>query len=146
MRQINPSLCPWKSTVVVEPQGILIWWCLANRDGTHHNIVMGDAPEHTTVTGGVVVVVVIVNWDIMRETLQRKISTITSCGWRQENLKGGKIIPQNSGYQYPNIRHHSWDLHEYIHHLACLKYIPCENIQHVTESNNTWYSQAQSTI
>ena len=39
-------------------------------------IVMVDTLEHTTVTGGVVVVVVTVTLDIMRNTVQRKTSII----------------------------------------------------------------------
>ena len=36
------------------------------------SIVISIAPEHTTVTGGVVVVVVTITLDIMRNTLQKE--------------------------------------------------------------------------
>ena len=45
--------------------------------GAHITVLMmDDAREHTTVTGGEVVVVVTITSDIMRNTLQRKTSTI----------------------------------------------------------------------
>ena len=51
----NPSLCKFKSTVAPQPHHPHVVW--PTKVGASITIIVkSDAPEHTTVTGGVVVV------------------------------------------------------------------------------------------
>ena len=69
--QQYPSLCPSGSTVMRKPHNVDLMLLSPQRWGAIIIvIVIGDVPEHMTVTGGLVVVAVTGN--IMRNTLQRK--------------------------------------------------------------------------
>ena len=91
--------------------------------------VMSNAPEHTPITGGVVVVVVTVTWDIMKWALQRKsFIIIASYGWRYTCREEEQTVTPGYGV-LSSLRYN-----DYTHHLACLKKDPLWNVQPVKQS------------
>ena len=80
-----------------------------------------DGPEHTTVTGGVVAVVITVALIYNENMLQRKTSTIpTSMAEDRNPSTEEKQYPPGRARKQPATGTTSESLNEYTDHLPCL--------------------------